>query len=40
MVKGIDKKYVIHSTNAQHVFNKRKNIVRNVPFLIWHVDEQ
>ena len=40
MVKGTDRKAITHSTNAQQAFNKRKNIVRNIPCLIWHIDEQ
>ena len=40
MAKDTDRELVTHSTKAQQAFNKRKSIVRNIPCLIWHIDEQ
>lgn len=40
IVKGFDNKGIATSTNAQHSFNKERNIVNRITCLIWHVDEQ
>ena len=40
IVKGIDSKGIATSTNAQHSFNKERNIVNRITCLIWQVDEK